>query len=78
MVCSIGIKHDGRRRPRKNPTKVHADARYSVPLKRFYLDTRKVESPISSTATKKRPERPRLLDKPAYRELKYTVESFFA
>ena len=75
---SINIKH-GKGRPRKNPKRVYADTKYSMALNRFYLDNRKIISQIPSTATKKRPGRPRLLDKQAYeKKVRWTVERFFA
>lgn len=77
LMKSIGIRH-GRGRPRKNPKRVYADTKYSMALNRFYLDNRKVKSQIPSTATKRRPGRPRLLDKPTYHKVRYTVERFFA
>ncbi len=55
-----------------------ADTKYSMPLNRFYLDKRKIRSQVPSTATKKRPGRPRLLDKATYKKVRYSVERFFA
>ena len=77
LMKSISIKH-GTGRPRKNPKQVFADTKYSMSLNRFYLDRRKIKSQIPSTATKKRPGRPRLLDKRTYKKVRYTVERFFA
>ena len=77
LLRSIAIKH-GKGRPRKNPECVYADTKYSMALNRFYLDNRKIRSQIPSTATKKRPGRPRLFDTPAYHKVRYTVERFFA
>jgi transposase len=47
-------------------------------LNRFYLDKRKIRSQIPSMAKKRRPGRPRLLDKETYKKVKYIVERFFA
>ena len=47
-------------------------------LNRFYLDNRKVRSQIPSTATRKRPGRPRVLEEKTYHKVRYTVERFFA
>jgi hypothetical protein len=47
-------------------------------LNRYYLDNLNIISQIPSTATKKRPGRPRILDKTPYHNVRYTIESFFA
>ena len=47
-------------------------------LNRYYLDNRKIRSQIPSTATKKQPGMPRVLDKATYDRVRYTVERFFA
>lgn len=77
LLRAISIRH-GKGRPRKNPKRVYADTKYHMHLNRFYLDNRKIISQIPSTATKKRPGRPRLLDKEAYHGVRYSVERFFA
>lgn len=77
LLRSISVRH-GRGRPRKNPKRVYADTKYHMHLNRFYLDNRKIISQIPTTATKKRPGRPRLLDKGAYHGVRYSVERFFA
>ncbi len=78
LMQSISIRHRGRGRPRKNPRQVYGDTKYSMVLNRFYLDKRKIRSQIPSTATKRRPGRPRRLDKATYKKVRYTVERFFA
>ena len=77
LMKSIDIKH-GRGRPRKNPKIVFADTKYSIPLNRFYLDRRKIASQIPSTAKKRRAGRSRLFDRATYKNVRYTVERFFA
>ncbi|MDG7013007.1 MAG: transposase [Nitrososphaerota archaeon] len=54
------------------------NTKYHMHLNRFYLDNRKMVSPILTTATKKMPGGPRLFDEPAYYKVRYTVERFFA
>lgn len=77
LLKAISIRH-GRGRRRKNPKRVYADTKYHMHLNRFYLDNRKIISQIPGTATKKRPRRPRLLDKETYHGVRYSVERFFA
>jgi len=77
LMKSISIRH-GKGRPRKNPRRVYGDTKYSMDLNRFYLDKRKIRSQIPSMAKKRRPGRPRLLDKETYKKVRYTVERFFA
>ena len=77
LLRSIGIRH-GRGRPRKNPKRVYADTKYHMHLNRFYLDDRKIVSQIPATSTRRRPGRPRLLDREAYHGVRYSVERFFA
>jgi transposase len=77
LLKSIRIRHS-RGRPRKNPKRVYADAKYHMHLNRFYLDNRKIVSQIPTAAVKKRPGRPRLLDRKTYHGVRYTVERFFA
>lgn len=77
LMRSISIRH-GKGRPRKNPKRVYADTKYHMYLNRFYLDNRKIRSQIPTTAKKKRPGRPRLLDKETYKKVRWTVERFFA
>lgn len=77
LMESIRIR-DGRGRPKKNPKQVFADTKYNMALNRFYLDNRKIRSQIPGTSTRKRPGRPRLLDRQTYRKVRYTVERFFA
>jgi IS5 family transposase len=76
LMKSISIRH-GKGRPRKNPRWVYGDSKYSMDLNRFYLDKRNIRSQIPSMAKKRRPGRPRLLDKETYEKARYTVERFF-
>ena len=47
-------------------------------LNKLYFDKRKIRSQIPSTATKRRSGRPRLINRATYKEVRYTLEGFFA
>jgi transposase len=77
LMESISIETG--RRPRKRPKTVYADTKYATPLNRFYLDGKQIRSqiPDNPTKTKRRPGRPRVLDREAYHGVRYNVERFF-
>ena len=93
VLISSGRIHEGTRliplmesisietghRPRKRPKVVYADTKYATPLNRIYLDKKHVRSQIPDLPqkTRKRPGRPRLLDKETYHGVRYNVERFF-
>lgn len=78
LMNSISIETG--HRPRKRPGTVYADTKYATPLNRFYLDKKHVRSQIPDIPqkTRKRPGRPRLLDRETYHGVRYNVERFFA
>jgi Transposase DDE domain len=82
LMESISIKQSEGKvgRPRNRPKTVYADTKYAMPLNRFYLDKKHVKSqiPDNPNKTKKRPGRPRELDKATYHGVRYNVERFFA
>ena len=67
------------RRQRKKPKTVYADTKYATPLNGFYLDPKQIRSqtPDPPNKTKKRPGRPRVLDRRTYHSIRYNVERFF-
>jgi hypothetical protein len=78
LMESISIETG--RRPRKRPSTVYADTKYAMPLNRFYLDKKHVRSQIPdppNNKKKKRPGRPRLLDRETYHGVRYNAERFF-
>jgi len=77
LLQSISIETG--RRQKKRPKTVYADTKYATPLNRFYLDGKNIRSQIPDppNKTKKRPGRPRRLDKIAYHGIRYNVERFF-
>jgi len=77
LMESISIETG--KRQRKRPKTVYADTKYAMPLNRLYLDKKHVRSqiPDSASKTKKRPGRPRVLDKERYHGVRYNVERFF-
>jgi transposase len=78
LLESISIETG--RRQRKRPKTVYADTKYATPLNRFYLDAKQIKSQIPDppNKTKKRPGRPRVLDRETYHATRYNVERFFA
>src|SRR5689334_9414571 len=77
LMESISIETG--RRQRRRPKTVYADTKYATPLNRFYLDGKQIRSQIpDSSKTKKRPGRPRVLDRETYHGVRYNVERFFA
>jgi transposase len=77
LMESIAIETG--RRQRRRPKTVYADTKYATPLNRFYLDGKQIRSQIpDSSRTKKRPGRPRVLDRETYHGVRYNVERFFA
>jgi len=58
---------------------VYTYTKYATPLNRFYLDGKRIRSqiPDNPTKTKRRPGRPRVLDREAYHGVRYNVERFF-
>jgi len=66
LMESISIETG--RMPRKRPKAVYTDTKYATPLNRSYLDGKQVRSQIPDNAakTKRRPGRPRALDRGAY------------
>lgn len=79
LMESISIQTGEGGRPRKRPKTIYADTKYATPLNRFYLDKKHVRSQIPDppNKTRKRPGRPRILDRAAYHGIRYNVERFF-
>jgi transposase len=77
LLQSISVETG--RRQRKRPKTVYADTKYATPLNRFYLDAKQIRSQIPDppNKTKKRPGRPRVLDRATYHSIRYNVERFF-
>ncbi len=77
LMESVSI--DTGHRPRKRPKVVYADTKHATPLNRIYLDKLHVRSQIPDPPqeTKKRPGRPRVLDRETYHGVRYNVERFF-
>jgi transposase len=77
LLQSISIETGSRQR--KRPKTVYADTKYATPLNRFYLDAKQIRSQIPDppNKTKKRPGRPRVLDRETYHSIRYNVERFF-
>jgi hypothetical protein len=69
LMESVGVKMPDRRgRPRKRPTRVHADKNYDTFLVRLYLQRRHVHANIPRRSKKKRVGRPTIFDKQALKE----------
>lgn len=78
LMESVSVKVPGRRgRPRKRPTRVHADKNYDTFLVRLYLQRRHVRANIPRRSKKKPVGRPTMFDKQALK-IRYTVERFFS
>ena len=73
------IRVTGRGRPKRRPRTLYADTKYDLPLNRFYLARKQIASQIKDhPSKKKRPGRPRLLDKDTYGRVRSSVERFNA
>jgi len=68
----------GRGRPRKRPSRVHADKNYDTFLVRLYLQRRHVHANIPRRGKKIHAGRPAIFDKKALKETRYSVERFFS
>jgi len=78
LMKAISVKApNGRGRPRKKPSRVHADKNYDTFLVRLYLQSRNIHTNIPRRSKKKRVGRPAIFDKQALRKTRYTVERFF-
>jgi len=78
LMEQVSIRGGRGGRPRKRPSRVHADKNYDTFLVRLYLHRRRVHANIPRRGKKIRPGRPAIFDKEALKKTRYSVERFFS
>ena len=77
LMESISVRREEKGRPKKRPKSLFGDSKYGMPLNIFYLVKKGVRAQIPKVG-KRRPGRPRLLDKQDYRNTRSMIARFFS